>query len=142
MISTLIMVLALVSGRTGKQARRHEKTHYYRRNQPIQFIALKSGVIITIAEVFETIAQNPVKRNDSLRQVRPFKILAGNKIKARRVSNTPSTAIPTRRNGNDNSQHNGYKIMAISASGQQKMNSNSQSKRVIMVQALGLNMEG
>lgn len=44
--------------------------------------------------------------------------------------------MPQRRNGNSNSQISGYSNNANSASGQQKMNNNSQSMEVSMAMIL------
>ncbi len=56
---------------------------------------------------------------------------AGNITIARKNTNTPSTAIPTSRNGNVSSQKMGYKISANSASGQHNTSKISHNKNFI-----------
>jgi hypothetical protein len=66
-------------------------------------------------------------------QGRPRRILAGNIITARIVSNTPSTTIPSKRKGKQINQIIGYNSKAIKATGQQMMNKSSQNKKVITI---------
>src|SRR6185312_16008932 len=57
--------------------------------------------------------------DDRTNQVGPRRMRAGSMKSARRNSNTPSTAKPSRRNGSAISHTIGHRINASSASGQQ-----------------------
>ncbi len=63
----------------------------------------------------------------------PRSTRAGRKRMARRSSNTPPTAIPTIRNGSNNSQINGYSTSAKSASGQQNTSRRHHNMKAAMI---------
>src|SRR5262249_18465351 len=62
---------------------------------------------------------------DGQRAAPPPRRRAGNIMSARSSENTPSTAIPNRRNGSDSSQMSGQSSRATIASGQQTTSSRS-----------------
>src|SRR6185437_2694003 len=62
----------------------------------------------------------------------PRRIRAGSMNSARRNSNTPSTAKPSRRNGSAISHTSGHRISASNASGQQKISNSNHSRKVII----------
>ncbi len=63
----------------------------------------------------------------------PRRILTGSFNIVLKRSNTPSTAIPTNRNGSKSSQIIGYKTKTSKAKGQQKRSSNNHKMIFIFV---------
>ncbi len=68
-------------------------------------------------------------------QGRPPNTLAGSRIIARNNSNTPSSAIPNKRNGSNSSQASGYSTMASKAKGQHRKSSANHNKNANIEQA-------